>query len=222
MTQHNQKQISIKEKELETFCTTMDKIKKQFIENTGEFSAKWYEDTAKIYLMKYADISLKLSTHRFVDLKTKVKKLIAESKQISEKALYQPDIWWHEKPKLHTAISQYEQLGNQQIGNKYPEIIDKAVRNALGKLGVVLEEFGFQVTTIFTYGTYQEFWYQKDEEKIICPYYPHMLEWSKPMQETLEEYNRFYKQALLLLQDIQRIKDEERRKIIMNLWDTTP
>ena len=70
----------------------------------SDFAAKWYEDTARQYIKKYSDVSLNLPTHSFGDLKTKVRKLVADSKEISERALSQPGIWWHEKPELHTAV----------------------------------------------------------------------------------------------------------------------
>jgi hypothetical protein len=34
-----------------------------------------------------------------------------------------------------------------QYGNKCPDIIDKPIRKTLGKLGVILEEYGYDVTT---------------------------------------------------------------------------
>ena len=201
----------------------MQVIKSHFVDVTSAFASEWYKDTARQYLTKYSDVSMNLSTDRFSDLKLKVNHLVAESKKISERALSQPGIWWHEKPELHSAVSQYDQLGNQQVGNKYPEVIDGPIRVALGELGNLLEEFGFNVRTAATYGSRsQEYWFQKSEQKIISPYFPHMLEWSKPMQETLQEYNHLYKQALLKLQDIQTIKDELKRRKIMDLWDSTP
>jgi hypothetical protein len=210
------------ESELISFCFVMQGKKLQFINETGQFVAKWYEETAKKYITKYPDVFLNLSPNRFIDLKTKVRNLVAHSKEISEKALSQPGVWWHEKPELQTALSQYDQLGDQQVGNKYPEVIDASVRIALGELGIVLEEFGFNVRTTISHGFHdQEYWFQKSEEKTISPYFPHMFEWSQQMQETLQEYNRLYKQALLKLQEIQRIKDEIKRKKIIDLWDST-
>jgi hypothetical protein len=201
----------------------MQEKKLQFTNVASYFAAKWYEDTARKLIIKYTDISLNLPAHRFDDLKIKVRKLIEESKVISERALSQPGIWWHEKPDLNTAVTQYDQLGNQQVGNRYPEVIDRPVRIALGELGIILEEFGFNVRTTFTPGvSHQEYWFQKSEEKITSPYFPHILEWSKQMQETLQEYNQLYKQALLKLHEIQRIKDDIKRKKITELWDSTP
>jgi hypothetical protein len=42
------------------------------------------------------------------------------------------------------------------------------------------------------------------------------------MQETINEYNHSYKQAILKLQEIQTIKDEIRKKKIIDLWDSAP
>jgi hypothetical protein len=214
--------LATKESELFSLCSIMQKIKLQFINDISEFAAKWYEETAKQYIKKYSEVSLNLSTNSFGDLKKKVKRLVAESKAISEKVFAQPNIWWHEKPELHSAVSLYDQLGDQQVGNKYPEVIDRPIRIVLGELGIILEEFGFSVRTGVTYGPHnEEYWFEKTEEKTTSPYFPHMLEWSKQMQETLNEYNQLYKQAMLVLQSIQKIKDEIKKRKIIDLWDST-
>ena len=223
MSEKLEEPLATKESELLSLRSEMQKIKLQFVNDTSQFAAKWYEDTARQYITKYSDVSLKLSTQRFGDLKAKVRRAVADSKEISERALSQPGIWWHEKPELHTAVTQYDHLGNQQVGDKYSEVIDRAVRVTLGELGIILEEFGFNVRTTVTHGAHhQEYWFQRSEEKTTSPYFPHMVEWSKPMQETLQEYNQLYKQALLKLQEIQMIKDEIERIKIIDLWDSTP
>ena len=127
--------LATKESELLSLRSEMQEIKLQFINDTSQFAAKWYEATAKQYITKYSDVSLKLPTQRFSDLKAKVRRVVADSKEISERALSQSGIWWHEKPELHTAVTQYDHLGNQQVGNKYSEVIDRAVRVTLGELG---------------------------------------------------------------------------------------
>ena len=223
MSEKLEDSLATKETEFLSLCSQMQEIKLQFVKDTSRFAAKWYEDTVRKYITKYPDVPLNLPTHRFADLKAKVRRLVVCSNEISEKILSQPGIWWHEKPELHTAVTQYDHLGNQQVGNKYSEVIDRAIRVALGELGIILEEFGFNVRTTVAYGSHsQEYWFQKSDEKTISPYFPHMLEWSKPMEETLEEYNQLYKQALLKLQEIQTIKDEIKRIKIIDLWDSTP
>jgi hypothetical protein len=223
MSEKLEESLVIKENELLSLCSKMREIKLQFIIDTSHFAAKWYEDTVKQYIIKYPNISLNLPPNPFGDLKAKVRRLVASSKEISERILSQPGVWWDEKPELHTAATQYDHLGNEQVGNKYSEVVDRAVRVVLGELGIILEEFGFNVRTTITQGPrHQEYWFQKSEERITSPYFPHMLEWSKPMQENLQEYNQLYKQALLKLQEIQTIKDEIKRREIIDLWDSTP
>jgi len=223
MTEKLEDFLATKESELLYFRSSMQKIKSQFINVTSDFAAKWYEETARQNVVKNSDLFLSLPAQSFRDLKAKVRKLVVESKQISERAFSQPGIWWHEKPELHTAGTQYDQLGNQQVGNKYPEVIDTPVRIALGELGIVLEGFGFNIRTTVTHGFHnQEYWFQRTEEKTISPYFPLMLEWSKPMQESLQEYNSLYKQAFSKLQEIQMIKDEIKRRKTIDLWDGAP
>jgi hypothetical protein len=214
--------VEEKEKELKVILEEMEEIKQQLIEDTVEFVEKWYEETTKKYITKYPDISLNLSSQEFSDFKGRIRKLVSESRKIVENALSQKGIWWHQQPDLHAATSLYEQLGNQEVGNKYPEVLDNSIRTALGELGGILEEFGFQITTNPVYQTYKEFWYLNKEEKIVSPFFPHLFDWSTKMKETLKEYNRLFQQGLSKLQEIQMIKDEEKRKQVMNLWDSTP
>lgn len=214
--------IEEKEKELKVLFKEMEEIKQQLIEDIIEYAEKWYEETAKQFITKYPDISLNLSNQEFSNFKRKIRQLVSDSKKIVEKALSQKGIWWHEQPDLHASISLYQQLGNQDVGNKYPEVLDNPIRNALGELGNILEEFGFKITTNPVYQTYKEFWYHKKDEKIISPYFPHLFDWSESMKQTLQEYNRLFQQGLLILQEIQMIKDEEKRKLALHLWDSTP
>ena len=116
MTKKLEDLLTTKESDLLYLCSSMQKIKSQFINVTSDFAAKWYEDTARKLIVKYTNVSLNLPPQRFSDLKIKVRKLIEESKVISEKTLSQPGIWWHEKPDLNTAVTQYDQLGDQQTG----------------------------------------------------------------------------------------------------------
>jgi hypothetical protein len=50
-------------------------------------------------------------------------------------ALSDPETWWHDTPHVDSSAGTYEQLGNDQVGNKFPEVLDKLVRRALGHLG---------------------------------------------------------------------------------------
>jgi len=213
--------IKTKESELLSLCKVMQEIKLRFINETTLFAAEWYEKASKQYVTKYSDITLTLSMDKLAALKKKVKILRQEANIFVEKALSEENIWWHESPDLHASVSQYDLLGNQQVGSKYPDIVDGAVRFALGELGVILEEFGYNVATSVSFKPYQEFWFHSEQDKKtrFRPYFPHSLDWSEGMQQAIREYSEVFRKSISLLGEIQAAKEEIKKKQIMDLWD---
>jgi len=221
MTETLENIIKTKEKELLALHKVMEEIKLSFINETIFFAAEWYEQTSKKYVTKYSDITLSLSMDKLADLKKKVKTLEKQANIFVEKALSEKNIWWHENPNPHASISQYDLLGNNQVGSKYPEGVDKAVRFALGELGVILEEFGYNIATSISFKPYQEFWFyaEQDQKAHFHPYFPHSLDWSETMQETIVKYSEAFKKAISILGEIQAMKEEVKRRRIIDLWD---
>ena len=216
--------IQQKEKELGPLRSRMESLKQQFVSDTTRFAAKWYGETAKEYVTKYPEITLNISKEKIALMKAKVNNLAEISSRIVKDALSSPEIWWHLEPQTHDDFSEYEQLGNDQIGNRFPEKIDLPVRRALGELGTVLAQFGFNVTTNPAMkAAYPEFWFKYSEapETEAKPYFPHLLVWSEDMQYTLQKYNSLFKQAIVLFNEIQKLKDEKKKRQARDLWDST-
>ncbi len=183
--------IKKKEADLCPLCASMEILRLQFINDTAKFAAKWYESTAKQYVTKNSEVTLNLSRENLATMKSRVKELVKNASQIVKISLSEPNVWWHQVPDKNAALTQYEQLGNEQVGNRFPESIDNPVRRALGELGTVLEQFGYDVTTSATLkGAYPEFWFERKTGTALArPYFPHLLEWSGDMQATLEKYD---------------------------------
>jgi hypothetical protein len=215
--------IQKKEAELQPFLSRMEALRLQFVDDTAAFAAKWYEIAAKEYVTKYSEIFLKLTKEKLADMKAQVNALSKNAGKTVTNILSTPDLWWHQAPKLHDSFTQYEKLGNAQIGYKFPEKIDKPVRVALGQLGVVLERFGFNVTTNRALkAAYPEFWFTpRWGTGETRPYYPHTLIWSDEMQDTLQKYNTLFKQAIVMYNQIQKLKDEKEQQQAGDLWDST-
>jgi hypothetical protein len=221
MTETIEKNIQTKEKELQTLCITMEKIKKQFTADTGLFASEWYEKTSKQYITKYPDITLSLSPNKISALKIEVNKLKEKANKIAENVLSEKQTWWHEEPKPNVDISQYDLLGNDQVGNKFPEIIDKPVRFVLGELGKILEEFGYNIATTISFRPYQEYWFFTEQrpKAHFRPFFPHSLEWSEAMQQTMRRYSEVFRKAVKVADEIERARQEIKKVQIMNLWD---
>jgi hypothetical protein len=217
--------IQKRESDFLLLISSMEQLQLQFIDDTSRFTAKWYEEMARQYITKFSDITLTLSKEQLIEMKTEVNSLVKNSKEIVQNTLSNPNIWWNQNPQPHTSFIEYEQLGNQKVGNKFPEIIDKPVRVALGELGKVLERFSYPITISPTVKSgYPEFWFfnPEDPETKSLPCYPHLIEWSEDMQETLRKYNELFKKAIILLNEILRIKDEKKQREVISLWESTP
>ena len=136
-----------KESELITLRSDLEELKLQFINETSIFAAKWFEETARQYVTKYSDYTLTLGAKKIAEIRASVNNLIGESDKIVRTRLSQPNIWWHENPNLHTALREYEQLGNKEVGQKFPEILVVPVRSPSENFAFILEKYGYNVTT---------------------------------------------------------------------------
>ena len=206
------------EAELSSIRSRMEELKGQFIKETVDFASKWYRKTAKDYITKYPDVALNMTQEKIAAMKARVNELVKDAEKIVKRELDNPALWWHLEPHLHDSIDRY-----QQVADKYPEVLDVAVRRALGHLGFVLEEFGFHVTASGNKSTYYyEFWFEHQvDTRETVPCYPHLLSWTDEMQDTIRQYNAQYLDAIKLYNDIQRLKEEKKRQEALKLWDTT-
>jgi hypothetical protein len=216
--------IQQKERQLSPLRGRMEEIRQQFIQELTNFATKWYQDTAKQYVIKYSEITFSLKKEKLAEMKTRVSTLVKDSDRIVKKVLSNPQIWWHLEPHLHDTVTQYDQLGNDSVGNKFPEKIDNPIRQVLGELGDILEQYGYRVTTNPNMkASYPEFWFYTPEgsKKETQPYYPHLIEWSEQMQNTIYSYNTLFQKAIQLYIQIQKLKDEKKQRQASQLWDST-
>lgn len=210
-------QIERKENALSPLCKRMEELKGEFIEETVRFASEWYKKTVKEYVSKYPEVTLGMKEERIAQMKARVNQLTLDTENIVRGELDNSALWWHQRPRLHDSIEQY-----LQVDDKYPEILDRAVRHVLGRLGLILEEYRFNVSTSGNIGSYREFWFDKPpgERSTSVPYYPHLLKWSTKMEETIKEYNTQYTKAMAIFDEIQKLKGDMKRQQAMNRWDS--
>jgi hypothetical protein len=210
-------QIEKKETELSPFLQRMEELKADFIEETVSFASEWYKKTTKQYVTKYPEVILGMKEEKIDNMKAQVNELVRETEKIVRDELEKPALWWHLKPRLHDSIVQ-----DLQVDDKYPEILDRAVRHVLGRLGLILETYKFNVTASGNSGSFQEFWFDHPlgDDSTTNPYYPHLLEWSEKMQETIGDYNTQYVTVMALFAEIFNLKEEKKRRQAMSRWDS--
>jgi hypothetical protein len=207
--------IENKEKELRPLLLEMEKLRDQFTEETTLFASKWFEDTARFYVTKKSQVTFSLSKEKLADMKKMVAELKENAGKIVTKALADPTVWWHKSQALHDSFFQYE-----IHVDKFPMVLDKPVRRALGELGTVLEKFGYDVLVSGSSGTaYGEIWYEI-EDSTLHPYYPHILVWSQAMQSIIRKYDAVFKKAITVFNEIQKLKDQKKRRQAEDLWNS--
>ena len=194
----------------------MEELKEQFIIETSNFAGEWYKKTAKQYIAKFPEITLGMSEEKIGKMKTEINRLVKNTDKTVREVLNSPVLWWHMEPRLHDSIEQYT-----QVADKYPEILDCAVRQVLGFLGVILEKYRFHVIASGSPGTYEEFWFaQAVGTQTTVPSYPHLVSWTEDMQETVREYDTLYVKAMAVFNEIQLLKEEKKRQQALTRWDS--
>ena len=217
MSEEIDRLIERKEAELSPLRSRMEELKGQFMKETVDFASKWYRKTAKDYISKYPDVALSLSEEKIAAMKVRVNELAKSAEKLVKAEFDNPALWWHLEPHLHDSIERY-----LQVADKYPEVLDRAVRRVLGHLGIVLEKFGFPVTASGYTGTYYEFWFDHPVDTLeTVPCYPHLLSWTDEMQDIIRQYNARYVEAMKLYYEIQQLKDEKKRQKALTRWDVT-
>jgi protein-arginine kinase activator protein McsA len=54
----------------------------------------------------------------------------------------------------------------------------------------------------------------------IVPWYPHLLNWTDPMQEAIRQYNEQYVEAIKVFDEIHQLKEKKKKQEALTLWDS--
>lgn len=210
-------QIEAKEAEFSPFIQRMEELKSEFTQETIRFAGEWYKTTTKEYVAKYPEVTLCMKEEQIAQMKAKVNELTRCTEKIVKDELDDAELWWHQRPRLNDSIDQY-----LQVADKYPIILDCAVRHVLGHLGVILEEFKFNVSASGTTSSYKEFWFDRplDVGEAATPSYPHLLKWTREMQQNIQEYNAKYVEATEVYAELHAVREEKKKHQATDLWES--
>jgi hypothetical protein len=209
--------IARKEAELSPFRQRMEHLKNEFIREIIRFAGEWYKTTTKDYVTKYPEVIMCLKEEQIAQMKAKVSDLTRSTEKIVKDELDDAELWWRQRPRLNDSADQY-----LQVDDKYPIILDRAVRHVLGHLGSILEEYKFNVSAAGNTGSYGEFWFDrpKGAASITKPYYPHLLKWSEKMQDIIQNYNAEYTRAMAVFRELQKLKEDKKKGQALSRWDS--
>jgi len=212
--------ISSEEEKLAKYKVEMQTVQQLFIKATGAFFVNWYNSAARNYVIRDSQNTISLGKEQLAQLKVKLKDLTDNAEKYVEEFLNTDSLWWHlSKNEGDNFVSAYS-----QYGSKCPEKIDHPVRKGLGKLGVLLEEYGYNVAT--KPGSYDgkvSVWNNKNVSPYPSnpvPYYPDSLDWSSDMKALMKRYDDLCKQAHEAYSNIKRFQQSKIDKQAADLWDS--
>jgi hypothetical protein len=212
--------ISNEQEKLAKYKIEMQTVRQQFIKATVTFFANWYNSATRHYVISSSKNTISLGKDQLAQLKVKLKNLTDNAEKNVDEFLSADSLWWQLSPKDgDNFVSVYS-----QYGHKCPEIIDQPIRKGLGKVGVLLEEYGYNVATkAGSYGDEVSVWNNKNVSPYPSnpvPYYPDSLDWSSDMKTLMKRYDELCKQANEACSNIKRFQQSKIDKQAADLWDS--
>lgn len=204
MAKDYSKEIESKRVLIATTISKMNKLRNDFIIEIEPFAIQWIYTIARQYIERNPEIALKLGKERLILLKKNVQKLAEDIKSICID-VFSNDKFWPETRELIT---------QNQLG----------IKIILGKLGTILEEFGFVKTKAQTEGD-KESWNQYDSDGNRREFdgttiYPHSIEIPSEIKNLLEDYRKLIQTKNTLMAEIKNLEFENLQTQATTLWDS--
>jgi hypothetical protein len=198
------KEIEARKILIDSSFSQMKKVRVAFATGIVPFAKRWIQMIARQYVERNPEIALKLGREKLAQLKARTARLCEDIEGICQEVFGSEEFW----PETRELVTQ-NQLG---------------IKIVLGKLGIILEEFGFVKTKAQTEGD-QESWNQYDtsgnrREFDGTTIYPHSIEIPVEMKDLVEEYRKLIQRKDSLKEEIKQLEFEKLQLEATKLWDS--
>ena len=189
----------------------MERIKQAFVESTGAFLRQWYLREAESQIKGAPEKTKNLGSTKLGELKAEVKQIHDDTDTTVTQIFSESRLWWH--------LQQVDQHYTW-FGNRAPELLDKAIRLAAGRLASPLEKHGYLSKDYQERGVWRE-WDSSGNrhEPNARPYYPFNLDWSPDMRQWVDKYHQIHSLATKDTVELDKVKQEKAEAEAKGLWD---
>lgn len=202
----NQLSEEIKQKQL-----NLDGEKEKFIVVASSFCANWIANYAKKEAIDNKPEITEALDIRLKDFKNEVGTLSKQAPEFIKKELEKKEYWKHYEILENSPPNQYYYSEYHVSGNKEPKILSKGIRLVIGRLGPILERYGYLNPEKNRLDRWEEFGVN---------YYPFYLEWSPEMKIISENYATKLEDLHKLNYKLKEIIKEERQFKAKQNWDS--
>ncbi len=215
-----QEQIEATERALAEVVHRQEELRREFIPAAGKFAAVWWANQATCEVERTHSVTEKLSDEQLKQLKAEVQALIAGAEQHVEEFFADATAWWHLQPELVVELKPAAaEYSYSAYGNRHPDRIEKPLRLVLGKLGPVLEKYGYLVDS-----HRGPAWREWDASGNYHPpgarpRYPFSLEWPKELTDLVARYATEMESAGRLIREILNLRGKRKQAAAKKRWD---
>jgi hypothetical protein len=197
------------EKELEGIKSELESISRQFLLATAELVRHSYRQLVETLVKDKPKLTKRLGVERLSQLKVDLRELENNAQNAVSEFLDVDKLWWHRAE----GDQQYSDLPQRHSD------LDKALMLAVGKLAPVLEKYGYLPTESTDPGIWRE-WDKTARRRALDarPYYPHRLEWSQSMKDSIQRYAALHAKGLETAAKLARLKEEKASREAEELW----
>jgi|GEM_PF-4959280 len=199
-------------KDIKNKFDELETEKNKFIEAAGGFCIEWVRGYAKRKALQYnLQVSEKLGS-KLREFKHEVDVFCQIVPELVKKEFSQKNYWHHYKISHTNAINPKEFKASYHInGIRGPQILDRGMRMATGKLGIILKKYGYLDPEKDSTDRWEQ------ESGVFC--YPFPLTWSKELSNITEVYAKKLEEFQELnFKLLQTIKEEKEHEIKMNWY----
>ncbi|MCP4107265.1 MAG: hypothetical protein GY749_17275 [Desulfobacteraceae bacterium] len=205
MANNFDKEIEIVQNRLDTASERMKQIRSEFMSETIKYFRVWYEQLTKEKVTAEAELTRELGLNKLSHLKNEVNALKSGTEKIVSEFIDKDGLWW---------------CRNDPVQPSFTEDVDNALRLIAGRLGIILENYGY----ITTNPEDPSFWREWDKLGLnrpsdARPFYPHYLDLPVHIKDMLEEYEELIREKAEYTYHVKKLKDTKARSEAEALWD---
>jgi len=194
-------------KQIKDLREQLKKMRGDFMEETKEFAAKWFQDKTKKTVISKPEQAKKLGEKGLKNLKSELQEEIKKIPEIVNEHVDKNEYWM-------PYDESYDYKKNEislkfDITYEIPKNIEGGIRKLFGYAGAILKKYDF-----ITYKEYGEWEWAKEQPK-----FSHGFDLSKKMNGMLSQYKQSYGEYIELSEALKNTKQKRAEAEAGELWN---
>jgi hypothetical protein len=203
--------VAAKESELHALIADLEAVRREVLPVAAKLAMRWWESRIGIEVERNATVTAGLTDDQLGKLKAQVQELGSSAKEHVASFLADGKAWWHLQTPITAPINDYSYNYDPDARRRRgPERIEKQLGLALGKLGSILEPFGYLA------GTGR--WPKDSGGRFYAN--PKWVDWPEELNPLMYRYSARVSKAQILIAELARLRLGRRPMAEGDSWRT--